>query len=232
MLLLGATYKYSMIHIPATCVDNFYTEPDRVREFALKQIFHPSTGTWPGSRTACLSQIDPNFFQSFCNKVFSVFANPNDIKKYYIVSSFQLIDKFDNDPNSPKNKGWIHYDQDCLFAGIIYLTPGADLNSGTSIFKLVNDSTLDNDSYCKQDFYLGKDIPGNYDETLLKHNGSYVETIRFNNLYNRLICFDSSQPHGVNTFYTSGDPRLTQVFFVHELESNIESPISRHQKFL
>ena len=221
-----------MIHIPAICVDNFYSNPDAVREFALKQQFSPSEGQWPGLRTDDLSLIDPVFFKEFAKKIFAVFTEPEKVDKFFLRTSFQLIDKFDNDPLSPKNQGWIHIDKNCIFAGIIYLTPDAPLNTGTSIFKLVNESTIDHDSYCKQDFYSGKSIPKEYDQTLLTHNSSYIETIRFSNVYNRLICFDSSEPHGVQTFYTEKEPRLTQVFFVFELESSIEPPISRLKKFL
>ena len=221
-----------MRYIPTFCIDNFYTDPDEIRRFALNQTFVNSNGAWPGSRTADISELDPKFFEEFCNKIFSIFVSPADITKYVIASSFQLINKFDTNPASPKNKGWIHYDEDSIFSGIIYLTPGADLNSGTSIFKLINASTLDSYSGCKGELYSGKSIPKNYDSLILEHNSSFVETIKFNNLYNRLICFDSTQAHGVNSFHTSVEPRLTQVFFVFELESTIEPPIIRQSKFL
>ena len=97
---------------------------------------------------------------------------------------------------------------------------------------MINASTLDSYSGCKGELYSGKSIPKNYDSLILEHNSSFVETIKFNNLYNRLICFDSTQAHGVNSFHTSVEPRLTQVFFVFELESTIEPPIIRQSKFL
>jgi len=219
-----------MRYIPTLCVDDFYTDPDAVRKFALSQNFIHSNGAWPGMRTANISEFDPKFFKEFCNKIFSIFGSPNDIKKYVIATVFQLIDKFDNDPNSPKNKGWIHYDDNCIFAGIIYLTPGADLNSGTSIFKLVDPAKLFRSS-SKYDFYKNG-IDSNYNELIQQHNSAFVETIRFNNVYNRLICFDSTQAHGVNSFDTLTETRLTQVFFIYELDSDIEPPIIRHSKFL
>ena len=220
-----------MFCIPVTCVDDFYSNPDQVRKFALEQEFFPSEGQWPGKRTKDLNLIDPTFYNLFCKKVFSLFTE-EEVTNYFIRTSFQLIDKFDEDPNSEKNKGWIHVDDDCLFAGIIYLTPDADPDTGTSIFKLVNDATVDKDSYCKQDFYSGKTVSLEYNETITKHNNSYKETVRFSNIYNRFICFDSSQPHGVNSFYTSSSLRLTQVFFVFGIESKNLPPIQRHKKFL
>ena len=53
---------------------------------------------------------------------------------------------------SPKNMGWVHYDENVIFAGVIFLTPKIDLNCGTSIFKLVDKEKLDL-SNAKKDFY-------------------------------------------------------------------------------
>jgi hypothetical protein len=216
--------------IPATCVDDFYSDPDRVREFALAQSYYPSDGGYPGTRSDEIQNLDNTFFEEFCNKVFSLFIDPSSVKKYRVKTQFQLIDKFDNDANSPKNKGWVHFDDHCILAGIIYLNPDADPSTGTSIFKLVDHTTLEKSS-AKQDFFSGKLVP-DYDNIVSRHNSSYVETIRYNNIYNRLICFDSSQAHGVNSYYTSGEPRLTQVFFLGEFEASMDPPIIRHQKFL
>ncbi len=221
-----------MIFLPAFCVDDFYSNPDAVRDFALKQTFLPSEGIWPGKRTRDLSEIDPKFHEQFAKKVFSLFLEDvNTVTRYDLKSSFQIVPTLDSNPNSPKNQGWIHFDDQTVFAGIIYLSPDALPENGTSIFKLTNESTLDHDSTCKQDFYTGK-VSANYDETISRHNGSYQETIRFNNLYNRMICFDRSQPHGVRSFYTTGEPRLTQVFFLMNFETSTMPPILRHKKYL
>lgn len=230
--LLRAPGKYCMIFLPAFCVDDFYSDPDAVREFALKQTFLPSDGRWPGKKTRDLSEIDPKFYDLFCKKVFSIFFEDlNKITRYKLITSFQLVPCLNEDPLSPKNQGWIHIDDQTIFAGVIYLSPDSNLENGTSMFKLVNEKTLDHYSTCKQDFYTGK-ISQDYDETILRHNGSYVETIRFNNIYNRMICFDRSQPHGVRSFYSTGEERLTQVFFLLDFETTVDPPIQRHKRFL
>mgnify|MGYP003345874215 CR=1 FL=1 len=41
-----------------------------------------------------------------------------------------------SDKNSPKNTGWIHQDNNAIFAGLVYLTPEIDPSCGTSMFKL------------------------------------------------------------------------------------------------
>jgi hypothetical protein len=221
-----------MKNIPAICVDEFYSNPDEIRRFALAQPYYPcDKGTFPGGRTADLQTLDKNLYKSFCQKLLSLFFNleQTDVR-YQIRTSFQLIPSMDLDPASPKNLGWIHVDDNVIFAGVIFLTPDIDLNCGTSIFKLIDTSKIDS-SDAKQQFYKNRtDL--NYEERLQMHRSAYVETIRFNNVYNRLICFDGDSPHGVNSYYSSQLPRLTQVFFVEKIEADVSSPISRHKEYL
>ena len=113
--------------------------------------------------------------------------------------------------------------------GLIYLNPTIDPDCGTSLFQINETPTL-NDS-AKDDFYL-KGIDNDFDESLKKHNGSFTETVRFQNIYNRLISFDGHTAHGANSLYTDIQPRLTQVFFVKKLECTGSGPMQRHKQFL
>jgi hypothetical protein len=221
-----------MNNIPALCIDDFYSNPDEVRKFALLQdFFAPADGTYPGKRTKHLEDLDRGFFNQFSNKLLSIFFDlSNSSVNYAIDTSFQLIPSVNPDPLSPKNLGWVHYDSDVVFAGVIFLTPHIDLNCGTSIFKLVDPTKLDQ-STAKQDFYKNG-VDSDYDNRIQTHKSAYVETIRFNNVYNRLIAFDSSSAHGVNSYYSNTDPRLTQVFFVTKLDSKTPSPIARQKYYL
>jgi hypothetical protein len=221
-----------MKNIPAMCVDEFYSDPDKIREFALSQTYYPSdTGKYPGSRTLGLQILDEKFYNSFCQKLFSLFFNLEQTAvKYQVGTSFQLIESMHHDPTSLKNLGWVHLDDNVVFAGVIFLTPNIDLNCGTSIFKLVDESKLDK-SDAKSRFYKDQtDL--NYDEEFQRHRSAFIETIRFNNIYNRLICFDAESAHGVNNYYSSTEPRLTQVFFVEKIEADVYPPIARHKKYL
>ena len=62
---------------------------------------------------------------------------------------------------------------------------------------------------------------------LEKNIKAHEETIRFNNQYNRMIAFEGGIPHGVRSFHTTNEPRLTQVFFVYKLESSSPTPLVR-----
>jgi hypothetical protein len=223
-----------MKHFPSFCIDNFYPNPDIIREFALSQKFTDSVnGKWPGKRTEELQLLDENLFDAFCSKLLSIFYDYNKAKvSWKIETSFQLIPPFSSIKTDIKNTGWIHSDGvSGIFAGVIYLSKDAELTTGTSIFRLKNTEDLNEilarTVTAKNEFYA-KGIDNNYDEELLKHNESFEETIRYNNVYNRLVAWHGEDWHGVNSFHNSMESRLTQVFFVSEITSDSNSPLTRY----
>ena len=50
----------------------------------------------------------------------------------------------------------------------------------------------------------------------------FTETVRVNNVFNRLLVYEADQFHGGNNFFgtTDFDSRLTQVFFISNIESS------------
>lgn len=211
---------------PTLCIDNFYDDPNKVRDFALSLDYHDSNGRYPGKRTNLLHEIDKKFFDDFCLKFFSLYYNFNSATvEWTVETEFQLIHTFEENKNSPKNKGWIHIDTSSILAGVIYLTPEIDEDCGTSVFDIIDENLPLNGIDVKTAFYE-KGIDNNYDETLLKYNSCFKETIKFKNIYNRLISYDGTSYHGVNSFY-SKEPRLTQVFFVKKIGTDHGTPIER-----
>lgn len=205
---------------PTICADNFYNDPDKVREFALSLDYAPSKdGSWPGKRTSELVEIDDKFMAKFCHKLISYFFDLESTQiRWKISSQFQLIEPYDNNKDSIKNSGWIHYDN-ALFGGLIYLNKNPNPLSGTSLYKAIDPNKYDTTQAAKHEFYLTGDYK-NYEKLLANHNKNYIETVKFTNQYNRLIGFDSSIPHRADSFVIDDEPRLTQVFFVTDLESN------------
>ena len=109
-----------------TIVDNFFDNPDFIREFGLSLPKQPDNeGRWPGVRSRPLHEINDQLSCSLLLKVFSVYfdlsyqnVNWSSSKVY-----FQQISKFDNSKQSDKNTGWIHTDTDENLAGLVYLNP-------------------------------------------------------------------------------------------------------------
>jgi hypothetical protein len=205
---------------PTTCIDNFYTDPDKVREFALGLDYSPAeNGFWPGKRTKELFEIDQEFMTKFCHKLMSYYFDLEATNvRWKISSQFQLIEPYDSINDSIKNTGWIHYD-DALFGGLIYLNKNPNLSSGTSLYNIIDYEKYDKAQKAKHEFYLKGDYE-NYENLISEHNNNFIETIKFSNQYNRLIGFDSSIPHKADNFVIDNEPRLTQVFFVQDLESS------------
>jgi hypothetical protein len=217
------------IKFPALCVDNFYQNPDEIRNFALSQVFESDPeGRWPGKRTKELYELDKNLFDGFCKKLFSIYFDLHSPITWTVATQFQLIEPMNDDPSSKKNSGWIHCDDEVVFAGIIYLTPNIDKSLGTSIYKLKAGCEVDHKSHVNSKVKFYRDnIDEDYDSVMIKNNNMFEETITFSNVYNRLISFDGNTPHGVKSYYGKGDTRLTQTFFVTKISASIDMPLHR-----
>ena len=98
---------------PIAVVDNFFDDPYKIRKFALSCEYTKAPGNYPGERTKMLSEIYPKYFNSFCNRLFSLFyyyePNPNVV--WNVETMFQKIYPLDDDKLSPLNSGWIHSSQ-------------------------------------------------------------------------------------------------------------------------
>ena len=53
-----------------------------------------------------------------------------------------------------------------------------------------------------------------------KHRSCFIEKVRFENIYNRLIMYDAKEFHAANSYYTSKDNRLTLLFFIGGIRAN------------
>lgn len=215
---------------PATFYDGFYENPDEIRQFALSLDYGKQSGNFPGERTQPLEEIDKDFSDQFLRRVFSLFYNFNHEKvKFKSQSYFQKIYPYSDEVNDPLNQGWYHSDDDHnLAAGVIYLNPIPNPNSGT-IFGFHIGGNLDysiRDSLYKNNNLQDIDLDS-YRKSVVKHNSLFQTTIEVKNQYNRLIFYDSRIPHRENNFFCNYDePRLTQVFFITQFESET-TPLNR-----
>lgn len=204
---------------PIVIIDNFFEDPDAIVEMANQLNFFPTeTGNYPGCRTKNLDEIVPDFFYFFGNKVHKIFYET--IPEYWNMSvSFQKILPFHKDQYNKKNRGWIHKDNDHQFGGIVYLTKNPDPDSGTSIYmqKMGFSNQKKENISAKENFYLNKSNleDKEFDKLFDEINEQYIETIKVENVYNRLFLFGSTTYHGVKTFGTK--ERLTLNFFGNEM---------------
>lgn len=218
------------------CVDNFFDEPDTIREWANTLPKERSVdGSWPGYRTSPLHEIDYEFHVTLFLKVLSAYYD----LKYANASwsscraHFQVIPKYSEENHSQNNVGWIHQDDGDELAGLIYLTPNADINSGTSLFGLKKEHENTYLKYAnnphKHAMYNGMRIEEEeYKKALHHHNDKFVETVRFGNVYNRLVMYGSQEYHRANSFVTNSEDRMTLVFFMNGIKSGTDERTSRY----
>lgn len=105
-------------------IDNFYTNPDAVRAFALAQEFSV-TGNYPGKRTrSFLTQDVKDCIQHWMNVVGKI-TNWQEESGY--TGAFQSAIATD--------KTWIHSDCYNTWAGVCYLSPDAPHTAGTALYR-------------------------------------------------------------------------------------------------
>ena len=103
--------------------DNFYSNVDEVRAFALQQDFNVD-GNYPGHRT-----------KSFLNKSITDYIGE-------IIGGELDLDSLGDDTycgayqyTTAADRTWIHADGWNEWAGVVYLTPDAPVTGGTGIFR-------------------------------------------------------------------------------------------------
>ena len=223
-------------HFPTMIVDNFLENPDKVRKIALDMDYLPSPGHFPGVRTDNISEINIKLFEYLSARFFLLlydFVNP---VQWSLSINFQKINSFSHDKNDLVNHGWTHTDDNKILAGILYLNPVAQLDTGTSILK-TNDFFDENMfmtnelQSSKIPFYKNGNKPNNYENNLKKHNDMFSETVNVSNVYNRLIMLDAFEFHRAQNYYSfEQEPRLICTFFVDKLSTDSLTPLERIRK--
>ena len=226
-----------MINFPAVCIDNFFDNPDKVREWGLSLSKQKDPeGRWPGKRSEHLCEVDEKWNQMLVAKILLAYygwESMNHVTWNESYISFQVVKSHEHENC---NKGLIHMDADSKdeigIAGLIYLTPNADLNSGTSIYKLKDNHNFKKEdgehiSKLKKDLYLNNNVDTKeWDKAIEKNYNDFDETIRFNNVYNRMICYNTFSWHGAMSTNARDDDRLTLVFFIKGIHAGMY-PLSR-----
>ena len=221
---------------PSLCFDQFYKDPDSVREYALSLDGYTNMyGAHPGLRCRMLYDYDKQFYRSTVDKFLSLYMLSG--VSCNCSTYFQKIHRFSSDPNDPVNQGWVHHDGVVNIAGVIYLDPEPVSDNGTSFYnpkgnnfrfnnvlegdppeyeRIMGSSanTSGDTNYCKID-----DINW-YRENIVKNNEQFELTMEVKNSYNRCIAYSGQQLHSQSNYWmpNEDDFRLAQVFFVFDLK--------------
>ena len=173
-------------------VDNFYANPDEIRNFALTQVNYENDNRWyKGLRSAVPYRPDglkETFENIIGQKIVDFESSYNGV--------FQIM--MATDPQD------YHYDTQ-RWAAMIYLSPNAPLISGTRTHQSKINGTRHRDTYDADQAFQG-DF---YDSTKF----DYVDTVA--NIYNRLVIMDAGAFHSAGDYFgnTMETGRLTHLFF-------------------
>jgi hypothetical protein len=169
-------------------IDNFYENPDIVRNYALSQDFSVK-GNYPGART---NPYLPDDVKS-CIEYWMAFAGPvtHWFEDQGYTGAFQLA--------TAQDRTWIHADHHNMWAGVCYLTPDAPYTGGTAFYRHKETGEFRRSN---------KDHEG-YDYT------KWDQFDRVGNKYNRLIIYRGDLYHASLDYFGNSNEtgRLFQTFF-------------------
>jgi len=215
---------------PTLITDNFFDNPDEVRDFALQLPYSESSKVYPGVRTPALHKIHPDFFKWSTNKIMSTIFHNKASDSGITFTAYQSFQKIA--PNPHEGRGWIHSDNEFEFTAIIYMSKHK--GCGTCFYKRkFMQFPFDNPEFhkytaIKHKYYEDKKkYTKEYFDARDAANEGFEKTLEVDSLYNRLLIFDGSQIHGVENFFQqdSKEPRLTLITFFNDIQGIQRFPI-------
>jgi hypothetical protein len=193
--------KQKNMRFNSLTIDNFYENPNQVREFALKQEFEVR-GNYPGMRTK--SFLTDSLKKKFRDILYP-FAGEITWWGGEYTGSFQYT--------TASDRSWIHADSTTDWAAVCYLTPNAPVTAGTGIFKHKETGWMHYDyKQAEKDPNYNKFAPPG-DEMIDYTKWEMVD--RVGNVFNRLIMYRADNYHVSLDYFGKDlyDGRLFQVFF-------------------
>lgn len=173
-------------------VDDFYSDPYAIREFALQQNFIEDLRYYKGRRT------DLQFFVPGTKRIFEEIVGQKITKweEYGMNGVFQTCNAQDPLVYHVDLQQW---------AGMIYLTPDAPYECGTSMYAHKESKARHVSHPGADDAFSG----GFYDSTKFE----LVDTV--GNVFNRLVIFNGKCIHAASRYFgqTLEDSRLFHMFF-------------------
>lgn len=178
-------------------VDNFYSNVDEVRDFALHQQFNVA-GNYPGRRTK-------SFLNDSMQELISKILHPHGgnvtswgSNEYTGAYQYTLA----------ADRSWIHHDGTTSWAGVCYLTPNAPLSSGTAIYRHKETGII----------VAPKDDPEleHYVSSQGNDMTKWEVVDRVSNIYNRLVMYRGDNYHMSQDYFGTdiNNGRLFQTFFI------------------
>ena len=176
-------------------VDDFYDNVDEVRKFALSQNFSVK-GNYPGVRklnhiNESTKQTSDKILRPYAGKVTAWYDGVGEYTGAFHMATAIV-------------RSWVHVDNYNNWAGVLFLTPNAPLESGTGFYRSKIDGSLTWNQGDSQDIW-------DFSNDMTK----WELVSEVHNIYNRLILFRANQWHTAQTYFGNNQEtgRLSQLFF-------------------
>ncbi len=191
-------------------IDNFYTAPHEIRERALALEYGEDEMNWSGNRSQRVRIFNDDHkvgIEQIVNRKIDTTSFP------FYQCSFQYCREND--------RLCIHSDP-VDFGGVIFLTPNADRNSGTSFFRhentglshmACNESNLEWRYFNEMMYRSGRNMFAN---GKLNESREWEVVYNAENVFNRFVLFDASRFHSASRYFgtNKANARLTQNVFI------------------
>jgi len=195
--------KHRNIYCNLLIIDNFYINALDTRKYILSQEFKVR-GNYPGQRTISyanqhLKEMIEGYIQHFAGKITKWPIPVEGDNSSIYNGAYQYT--------TSRDRTWIHTDGWNNWAGVLYMTPNAPVNSGTGIFRFKDGTRTVNEAEARGN----KGI-------LDAHSQDYTKwelVDKVGNVFNRLVLFNSKQYHASLDYFGTNkeNGRLFQVFF-------------------
>ncbi len=209
---------------PCTVVDNFFEFPEQVLELAKSVEYHePGYTYYPGVVSKQkINDLNRELFEWVIDKVIHLYWDMSLSGSSWDCSmEFQKIEPY-KDKDHIFNKGSIHRDsRNSILSGLIYLNKNGLKDSGTSLYKRKN-------PYYNPEFFyehlrqfhggnkmvVTDEVP-TIEALHQQHYDNFIETMRIQYEYNRLLVIPPDVWHASTTF--GEETRYTLRFFIRYL---------------
>jgi hypothetical protein len=184
-------------------VDNFYNDPDFVREWAIREIKFSPSNYHKGERATSRFSI-----VGMKERLEEIIGKPiyNWNHDSYANGIFQFC---------TADQPIVYHVDNQTYAGMVFLTPNAPPSTGTTFYrsKVTGDYKFDDEKRSTVNYvraFQGKNAEMNF------YEGTHFEKIdEVGNVYNRLVLFDAKNIHAATQYFGDAidNARFFHMFF-------------------
>lgn len=184
-------------------VDNFYEDPDAIRNFAINHLRFEESGYHKGKRSLDRFIVNgtKERFEEILGKEIINWNHPN-----YANGRFQFCTAMDP----------IVYHVDTqTYAAMVYLTPDAPLATGTATYRSKITGATRFDSFDENPELFHRTFKGLSNDVNFYDSTTYEPVDSMANVYNRLVMFDAKTIHAATGYFGNAidNARFFQLFF-------------------